>query len=466
MQLIEQVDFGRLDAEEDENLLEYFIEQGATGEIRRGKYLVIGRKGSGKTALFKYLVSTISESGIVLELDLENYVFVAHQALVEAGVSKQNAYVLSWRFAISCLTYLKVRERLRGKLRREGDKALSQIGSGPNGDALRVMTSWLKRVKEFQLPSIEGLANLGSLSLEETQEAFINTQTIDALDSLEKIIAEHAKSSSVSILVDRLDDAWDGSPESLELIAGAVKAARHYSRLFRNERMAPVIVFLRSDLWEAIRFNDKNKFAQDTLKLDWDRASLKSVIDARIAKARPDTDSDWFSIFTDKEMQNRQLSHNYIIKRCMGRPRDIVAFATFARDTALRSGHEVIDNQDIYDGEREYSEHILNELVDELQGHMHNLDDSVRAIKSIGRRSFTLTTWMQATDRQGMTENQAMEALEVLFEASVLGVLRVGGRTGGSKTVYRYEDRFIQATDTGQLQVHPALTKELSLTDR
>ncbi|MGP5715841.1 P-loop ATPase, Sll1717 family [Brachybacterium tyrofermentans] len=467
MALIDEVDFGRFDAEEDENLLEYFIEVGAAAEVRSGgKYLVVGRKGSGKTALFRYVSAQMEGVGTVLELDLENYVFVAHKALIEAGVSKQNSYTLSWRFSIACLMYLKVRPQLESRARRQGDRALKAIASGPNRTALHAMASWLKRVKSFSLPSITGLGSLGSLTLNSEGDAFIDTRTIDALDSLEEVLVSESSVRPMSALIDRLDDAWDGTTESLELIAGAVKAARHYSQIFSNADMAPVVVFLRSDLWEEIRFNDKNKFSQDMLRLDWDRESLKQVIDARIAKARPSQELDWFSLFTDSEMQNRQLSQNYIIKRCMGRPRDIVAFAIFAREAAIRAGHEIIGNQDIYEGERQYSRHIVDEMVDELQGHLSSLDAAIRTLKSIGRRSFALSDWMQTAGRHGMDEATATVTLETLFESSILGVLRVGGSTGGSKTVYRYEDRFIQATDTGQLQVHPALTKELSLTDR
>ena len=52
---IEKVEMGKLDAETDRNLQEFFVETGAVAAVKKGKYLVLGRKGSGKTALFLYL---------------------------------------------------------------------------------------------------------------------------------------------------------------------------------------------------------------------------------------------------------------------------------------------------------------------------------------------------------------------------------------------------------------------------
>lgn len=48
------VNFGAV-AAEDEPVLDYFVETSAVKEISEGaKFLVLGRKGSGKTALVRY----------------------------------------------------------------------------------------------------------------------------------------------------------------------------------------------------------------------------------------------------------------------------------------------------------------------------------------------------------------------------------------------------------------------------
>ena len=54
-QLGEIVTFGDVSAEDDNSILSYFLKTDAVDSIESGdSYAVIGRKGSGKTALTKY----------------------------------------------------------------------------------------------------------------------------------------------------------------------------------------------------------------------------------------------------------------------------------------------------------------------------------------------------------------------------------------------------------------------------
>ena len=39
--LVKELDFGRLDAESDRSILNYFVQKGSVEEIKEGKYLVL-----------------------------------------------------------------------------------------------------------------------------------------------------------------------------------------------------------------------------------------------------------------------------------------------------------------------------------------------------------------------------------------------------------------------------------------
>lgn len=66
----------------------------------------------------------------------------------------------------------------------------------------------------------------------------------------------------------------------------------------------------------------------------------------------------------------------------MGRPRDIVAFAIFAKEAAVANGHARIEAADIYEGEKEYSKHILGELRDEVERHVADYTAVTNSIKT------------------------------------------------------------------------------------
>jgi hypothetical protein len=270
----------------------------------------------------------------------------------------------------------------------------------------------------------------------------------------------------ITALIDRLDDAWNGTDESLRLIAGAVRAARQYASKFPQTGPAAAIVFLRTDLWERIEFNDKNKTSQDIIYLDWTDQELARVIDYRIHKTAGIAEGEgWAEVFTRDEMRQRAAAQKHMLKRVLGRPRDIVAFASLAKETAVSQGHQIIEKQDIYDAETMYSKHLVDELRDEIGKHVPNVNSVINALKALGRRTFTLTAWEEAATKNGIQAKDQDLVLNQLFEASAVGVHRAGGSQGGSSTVYRYQDRFLKATETGALQVHLGLTKELGLTD-
>ncbi|MCX6407127.1 MAG: hypothetical protein NTV28_09430 [Propionibacteriales bacterium] len=232
--VIHEVDFGYYDAESDGRLLDYFLVTGQARRAASGAHLVLGRKGSGKTAIFRHLASTLTEDTAVVELDLENYVFQFHRGLKEQGINERFAYTTSWRLLILISAYLRVRSDLKRGARKDGDEALRSIGLGPNRGPFSAILDWLGRVRKVEMPRIEGLASLGGFEVEAPADASLDLRTITALEALEALIVTEAARRPIAVLIDRLDDAWDGSQESRELITGAVRATRDLNQAIQG----------------------------------------------------------------------------------------------------------------------------------------------------------------------------------------------------------------------------------------
>lgn len=462
------VDFGHLDAERDKKLLEYFIDNGSVDEIRGGKYLVVGRKGSGKTSIFQHLAAKLP--GRVAEMDLDKYVFRAHRLMEDAGVPAAFAYTESWRAAITVAMFAELAPTLGWRQRRKGIKILKKLGRGPNSGPLGAIIDWLLRVKNIKLPSVAGVFDLGQIQLGDAP-AEIEPATSHLIDELERLIADAIRSDQVSVLIDRLDDAWDGSADSLRVISGAVRAARDFAITYvaSDRTVPPVVVFLRSDLWDKCRFNDKNKIQSDTLALTWNDDELAAVVDVRIHKSTAIALGEgWETLFTTERMRQGVTVKSYVLKRALGRPRDVVAFAGFAAQVAKAAGHAVIEKSDVYEAEALYSEHVTGELRDELTEHVkdQNFDAVLSALRALKVRTFTTAKWQAECAVFGWTAAEADAALDLLFESGVVGVLQAGGSGGGRSTVYHYQEQLLQIGETSQLQIHPAFTKELGLTEK
>lgn len=96
MGLLQQIGtFGDGSAEDDDAVLSYFLKTDAVDKIERGDcYVVIGRKGSGKTALVKYFSDArndyVSESP-----SLRDYPWTLHSKRKNLGASEIESYVSS-----------------------------------------------------------------------------------------------------------------------------------------------------------------------------------------------------------------------------------------------------------------------------------------------------------------------------------------------------------------------------------
>ncbi|WP_153576588.1 P-loop ATPase, Sll1717 family [Pseudomonas aeruginosa] len=105
-----------------------------------------------------------------------------------------------------------------------------------------------------------------------------------------------------------------------------------------NKKPSPIIVFLRSDIYNELRFNDKNKLGSSQEYLDWTEEDLIKIIEERIRKTTETTiDNAWDTVFSTKEMRQRAGIKSYILKRTMLRPRDIIAYCIFCLDSAQKT---------------------------------------------------------------------------------------------------------------------------------
>lgn len=458
-----RIDFGRLDAESDPRLLDYFLVTGTVKAAEHGAKLVIGRKGSGKTALFTHLKHNLPT--VTIDLDLFDYVFEVHKGLIEAGLTAERAYVASWKLLIYAAVFGALRDEMEATLRTRGDKAVEALGLGGNATRFHPILNWLKRVRRLDIPTVAGTGG-GGLELGDDQSGVLTAETVRWLDELGSVLQAEVELNPVTVLIDRLDDAWDGSRESLHLLGGAIRATRDVAIAWGQPSPAPVITFLRTDLWEKLSFNDKNKMSQDIIYLDWTPEQLSEVVDLRVHNSLGTAvGTGWERAFTTEEMRQRAGARTYMTKRTMGRPRDIVAFAIFAKEAAVTSGHARIEAADIYEGEKKYSKHILGELRDEIERHVADYTAVTNSLKTIGKRNFAQDEWLTACERNGLAKDDAEQALDQLFEASAVGVHGAGGWRGGSGTTYRYQDRHLRSGPNAVLQVHLALVRELGLKD-
>ncbi len=106
LNILDWIDIGKVSAERDDLLSEYFFDNGVLKSVIESpsSFLIVGRKGAGKTAVFKHLSENkdrfISKKDLLIPLSFDDYNWKIHTLLVDENKAESLAYKQSWRFVI------------------------------------------------------------------------------------------------------------------------------------------------------------------------------------------------------------------------------------------------------------------------------------------------------------------------------------------------------------------------------
>ncbi|EOY6912038.1 TPA: hypothetical protein SMT48_003499, partial [Proteus mirabilis] len=97
------VEWGSSEAKGDSNLKDYFYEFPGFDDIMKGKYrYIIGRKGSGKTAVIEVVKNKVNNDPLSFysEMSLKDFPVTILKELRDKGYQGKSQYVPVWEFLI------------------------------------------------------------------------------------------------------------------------------------------------------------------------------------------------------------------------------------------------------------------------------------------------------------------------------------------------------------------------------
>lgn len=478
-------DFGAIDADSDALLREAFQDHPAYQDGRsHRRFLITGRKGSGKTAIFKKLITERSYSTFSFGHTFEDYPWHYHDLQAEIGVPEEHRYTHSWKYLI-LLSLGKLllnqdqsqpwSEDSFESLRRLEDFVVDSYGSrDPDLTQLFIPGKELHLKGVLRTPVIEVTGErLMVSSLPKHVQEVNRAVTADVLECLNP-------ANDYFVCFDQLDLGFDPvNPKYAQRLIGLILAARELTQAAREatKRMS-VLVFLREDIYELLQFEDKNKITDNYLSsISWDESegefTLASLMEKRFRVTLNETTLQWSDVFDEeKQMPSRQTKYAHICDRTFLRPRDIIKFCN-----EILESHKDRDpqdnqfrNEDIHSARDGYSEYLLRELDDEIHKHLPEYREYLELLKIIGTTDFSRGTFEEAWNARPSLANSQMNPTQVLrdlFEFSVIGYLKPGGRGGGSKYVWRYLDPRARFTEESEVyRVHAGFKEALDLVKR
>jgi energy-coupling factor transporter ATP-binding protein EcfA2 len=189
------IKFGAPAAERDVNygLYDYFVESEAFKRVASGqKTLVLGNRGSGKSAIFKVFANREREKGaVVLELAPEDYSYEMLQSVLrreeEGAWAKHSAFAASWKFLILVLVMKQL--TVSGPKFKKGASGrvysyLRDNYRGVQDSPISMLVSYMKRIEGIKVGAYEAALKTRQLaSLYKLEELDPYIADIKELDS-------------------------------------------------------------------------------------------------------------------------------------------------------------------------------------------------------------------------------------------------------------------------------------------
>jgi hypothetical protein len=385
--------------EEEEALASYYYPTNAFHRAMRGDARVIlGRKGSGKSALFYELArrKKATRQNVVLDLQPESYQLIKFKEeilrLFQPG-TQLHLLTAMWDYILLLETAYRLLDLDQGTYHRnhrifEAYIALKDLyyGGGVYAEAdfserLSVLIEDVRADLLERYPSPERKI---SLSSNDVTEIIYKHPIAELRDCVAGYLREKEE---LWILVDHLDKGWSSTglqEEDVQIVRSLLEASGKLQKsLNRNGIRCHPIVFLRSDVFEFLIANTPDSGKISKVSVDWtDTEALKHMLAMRFVYAGMPSDLSFDEMWLRlccREVGG-QPSADFILARCLMRPRALLGHVAACKNRAVNRGHDRIEDEDVREGVRDYSRDLLRDVMQEIRDVAPQLEDALYAL--------------------------------------------------------------------------------------
>lgn len=450
----------------------YFYHIGVVDLITKGNLCyVIGRKGTGKTAICEHLTRKSISNYFARKLTFKNFPFNDLYKFENNNFTYPNQYITLWKYIIySEIAQLMVQNpRIDSFIRSK----LENIYFNDIEKSLqRKISEWTGR--EFGLDVLGSGAKL-AISRDFSQN---ENPWIMRVEILEEILLSYLDDSTYLIAFDELDEDYKNLTEGdintkySSLVTSLFKAVQDIKSVFRSGpyNVLPVI-FLRDDIYAQLQDADRTKWGDLSYDLDWSTDQLKQLIAFRISRGLNQTgeilsfEESWIKLFSPQPIKtsDRKVTvFNYILGTTMLRPRDLIRYIRDSARGAKDKGIAVVDANMLHDIEKKYSTYLRGEIEDEIGPILPHINEILNLIARMGKQNFRHTEFAKAyNNSENKLDNTKYDynyVLSTLFNFSVIGYNNRDGNI-----IFRYLSKYAQYNPKSSFSVHRGLYKSLQL---
>jgi Cdc6-like AAA superfamily ATPase len=396
-------DLGRLVAEQDHDLLDYYVnpERYLDRALSMSDPTVyfVGPKGIGKSAVLQMVrLRKPTEDRRIINISPSALAFSALTNLEATSVLLEESSKHQWLFR-TLWDYVLALEILTRELRTENAilewimrlfrdrnetdaRRLLKISIGDDGHPQPMSKSFLAILREIELSvDVKGIkvAAKGTLESPEPKElgrfgllSLINT----VAKNIFKILRH-----PYYVLIDDLDLDWRDTPIQNTLLAAMFTSIKNFS-VPPNLRC---LVAIQERIYNKLPIEHKDKFRDAVCEMNWDAASVKDMVERRL-RANLNNSAGvaiWGTVFPENGFDR-------IWSATTGKPREAIRLASLCIHHARNESHGSVQDEDIHSAIRKFSSERLSDLGSEWNYKYPGLDSLVRHFSG-WKREFQLS---------------------------------------------------------------------------
>lgn len=357
------------------------FERAVRGEVN----LVVGRKGSGKTALFISArdKTRADKRNIMVDLKPEGYQLIKLKEEILEYLSegaRQHLITAFWEYLILLEVAYKLLEKDKHIYKHNHEiydlyinlnrtyNAADFVTEGDFSERLLMLSNRLaaKYRETFGVQKGKKLTNADVTEL-------LYSHDLSTLQ--QQISAYLKKKQAVWVFFDNLDKGW--STQGVEVIDAVVlrclvDAGRKVEREMRkNQHEFHCVVFIRNDVYDHVMRQSPDYGKEMRATLDWSDADmLREMLRLRLVSnlSEAQRGTDFFTIWRQlcESHYEGEESSGHLIERTLMRPRNLIKIFNHCRGFAINFRRQKIIGEDIKKGLLAYSQDLVEELDREL----------------------------------------------------------------------------------------------------
>lgn len=382
--VLQQINFGEYIAEHESNILyEYYIETTHFQSLLKNEYnIVIGRKGTGKTAALYYIDQYCQRDKryhvcLIKPINFEIDGLVIFIDNLNDEFEKGFLIEVIWKFLI----YTEIAKTL-----------YISIKSKPEYAKLEQENDFIKFIEDNKDIFLTDFSTRLEVQIEKLKEGYDAEKYNNKHNEYRIKVSEILHSSlfptlrdffceiltpkeKIVVLIDNLDKSWRKESRLniiskclLGLLGVTGRIAKDLANIKKQSKQLEfhLTIFLRSDIFKYVL-----SFAREPDKIEHfhlrysDTEIFFRIIEERFAQLNEteiiNTNELWTKYIVNK-VDSKPVKE-FIKEKILPRPRDIIYFFKIAKDVAISRGHIRIEEEDIIKGYHEYSNWLFTSVL-------------------------------------------------------------------------------------------------------